>query len=1041
MRHLSTTLLLSCSLLFCFCIPAQTQAQPLDRVVLQLSWTHQFQFAGYYAAKEKGLYEQAGLDVEIVEGGPGISPAAELASGRAQFATNTTSMLLDRIQGAPIVALAAILQHSPTVLLTQASDRITTPSDVIGKSIALPRTIAPEVLAMLHSQGVREEDFITVPPTGDVQALAQGEVDVLAGYRTNEPFSLRRLGVHFASMRPMAYGIDFYGDCLYTTNSELATTPDRVNRFLQASLKGWRYAMNNPAELVDIIATTYAPKKSRDHLFFEAEAMSELMLPRLVEIGSMNEQRWRHIARTYASLGMIPHGTSLDGFLPARAHYSRQQALQFLYWGGLTVGIVGLGALILYLFNRRLRRRLLAERKTMDTILSVSPYGLLLCRERTIIWCNDSIERTFGLPMGKLIGSSTRILYRSDDDFDSIGQALEEAAQGSGETVRDLEMARSDGSLLVAQISLRFIDKNDPLQGYIASLVDITERIKAEGELRLAAKVFIQSSESVIITDKSSHILDCNKAFTRITGFNADEAKGNTPRILKSGRHDKDFYNRMWSSIKQDGVWHGEIWNRKKDGELFPCWLTINAVHDDMGRVTNYVGTFSDLTAVKASEESIYRLNNYDVLTELPNRALLKNLLSQEISHAKRSGESAGVMVLDLENFKNVNESMGIASGDELLQQTAQRLSRELGDGLTPARLGSDEFAVLFTPHDEVGTLIEAVQSILSRPFTLSEGEVAVGCTVGVSMFPADADNADDLLKNAENALHHAFTKGPGSYAFFSHEMSERASEQLTVATALRHAVAENQFLLYYQPKVDLATGRIKGAEALIRWRHPEWGLVPPGRFIGVAESSDLIIPMGEWVLREACSALRRLHDAGHTDLRMAINVSPRQFLETDIRSLLREVLDDTDLAARSVELEITEALLVQDVELVARKLEEVKGLGVTLAVDDFGTGYSSLAYLTSFPLDTLKIDRSFIDGMEDDERKATITQTVAAMARTLDLSVVAEGVENETHVSMLRVLSCGTAQGYHYSRPVPEDEFAAMLAMGRPLPLGDGDE
>ena len=1027
---LLTGLILSFSGLY---TPAQ--AQPTERVVLQLSWMHQFQFAGYYAAKEKGFYADAGLDVDIVPGGPGISVSRAFSSGSAQYGVGTSTLLLDHFRGMPVMALAAIFQHSPTILLARADSGITSPSDAVGKRIMITPGNSSELMGMFHTQGVRAEDFIAVPLSGNADALIRGDVEAMAGYLTNEPFAARQAGLPVNIIRTMSHGIDFYGDCLYTSRHEYTAHHDRADRFLQASLKGWRYAMQNPAELVDIITAKYAPDKSRAHLFSEAETMRELILPRLVEIGTMNRTRWEHISRTYKSLGLAPEGASLEGFLPDGRQFSRREALAYLYWGGLIVVIAGLGALALYVLNRRLRGRLMAERRTMDTILSISPFGLFLCRDRTIVWCNEATANTFGIPMEQLLGSSTRIIYCSDEDFDRVGRALDEAARGSGETMLDIEMARADGTTFFAQLSLRYIEKNAPGQGYISSLVNITQRIEAERGMRLAANVFTQSSESVIITDRATRILDCNDAFTRITGYACDEVRGKTPRLLKSGRHERAFYERMWSSIARDGVWHGEIWNRKKDGELFPVWLRINAVYDDTGSIANFVGTFSDLTKAKQSEESIYRLNNFDVLTELPNRALFQNLLTQEISHARGEGASAGVMVLDLENFKSVNESLGIASGDELLQQAAQRLRTELGDGLTPARLGSDEFAVLFTPREDVATLIETVQEVLARPFALSRGEVALGCTVGVSMFPEDADNAEDLLSNAENALHHAFTKGLGSYSFFSREMTERASERLRLATALRHALTRDELVLYYQPKVELATGRIRGAEALVRWMHPEWGMVPPDRFIGIAESSGMILPIGEWVLREACSAQKRLLDAGHEGLRMAINVSPRQFLEADIRSLVREALDDVRLDARHVELEITEALLVKDVDLVAKKLEEVKGLGVTLAVDDFGTGYSSLAYLSSFPLDTLKIDRSFIDGMESDERKASITQTVAAMARTLDLSVVAEGVENETHVAMLNALSCGTAQGYYYSRPVPEDEFAAMLATGLPLP------
>ena len=838
-------------------------------------------------------------------------------------------------------------------------------------------------------------------------------------------------------IRTVSHGIDLYGDCLYTSHHEYTAHHDRADKFLKASLKGWRYAMQNPAELVDIIRDRYAPQKTREHLFHEAETMRELILPRLVEIGTMNRERWAHIAQTYSSLGLAPKGGSLDGFLPDGRQFSRREALAYLYWGGLIVAIAGLGALVLYVLNRRLRSRLIAERMTMDTILSISPFGLLLCRERTIIWCNEATAKTFGIPLDKLLGSTTRILYRSDEDFDRVGHALDEAARNSGETMLDIEMAHADGTTFFAQLSLRHIDKHAPGQGYITSLVDITQRIEADRGMRLSAKVFTQSSESIIITDRATRILDCNDAFTRITGYACGEVRGQTPRLLKSGRHERAFYERMWASIMREGVWHGEIWNRKKDGELFPVWLRINAVYDDEGNITNYVGTFSDLTKAKQSEESIYRLNNFDVLTELPNRALFQNLLTQEISHAKGEGASAGVMVLDLENFKSVNESLGIASGDELLQQAAQRLRTELGDGLTPARLGSDEFAVLFTPREDVAALIETVQEVLSRPFALSRGEVALGCTVGVSVFPRGRGQRRRPLAQRRERPAPRLHQGPGQLLV----LLARDDRARLGAAAPGHGPAP-------RPGPRRAGALLPAQGRAGHGAHPgaprRWcaGCIPngawcrPNRFIGIAESSGhdpAHRRMGatRGVLGPKAASGRRARRTAHGRQRLAApvpgNGHPPRWCARRWTTC--------GWNARHVELEITEALLVKDVDMVARKLEEVKGLGVTLAVDDFGTGYSSLAYLSSFPLDTLKIDRSFIDGMEHDERKATITQTVAAMARTLDLSVVAEGVENETHVSMLSALSCGTAQGYYYSRPVPEDEFAAMLATGLPLP------
>lgn len=1036
MRYLSSLFATAATLV---ALATFAAAAPPEHVTLQLKWTHQFQFAGYYAALEKGFYEREGLEVTLVEGGPGTSPAAELASGRAQYAVDGPNMLLEYLKGEPVAVLAAVFQHSPVALMAYSGSGIHTLADLAGKKIDYPGMITAEVRAMFLENGL-DPPAPSLPGGDPLNELVSGSVDAVGVYLTNEPFLFHLRGEPVVLIRPRAHGIDFYGDCLFASRYELDTYPDRAERFLSASLKGWAYAMEHQDEMAQIIKRHYAPDKSIAHLRFEAEAMAGLILPRLVEVGTMNPERWRHIARVYTSLNLAPPGRPLDGFIHDSRHDHPEMA-RFAAWSAAVLAVLGLGALALYVLNKRLRNRLVKERRTLDTVFSVSPYGLALCRDRTLVWANPAMARMFGYPVEDLPGQNTRVLYQSDEDYGRVGRALEQARRGSGETVLDMDMRHSAGQPFSVQLSLKVVDRNDPGADYIVSLVDITRRKRTEQHLRLAANVFTQSSESVIITDQGTTILDCNEAFTRITGHSRENAVGATPRILKSGRHDAAFYSAMWRSIASDGVWQGEIWNRKKDGELFPCWLRINAVKGDDGRVSNYVGTFSDLTELKKSEESIYRLNNFDLLTGLPNRAQYLNLLAQEIGHARKDDESLGVLVLDLDNFKAVNETLGISQGDEVLREAARRLSPERKGWLTAARLGSDEFALLFRAKSGNGgaaSVIQAVQETVLRPFELDQGAVVLSCTVGVSMFPDDAAEAEDLLKNAENALHHALGRGPGSYAFFSGEMTQRTAERLRVATALRQALAEEQFLLYYQPKVDIADGTVSGAEALIRWRHPEWGLMQPGSFIEQVESSDLVFPVGAWVLKEACAALARLRDAGFGDLNVAVNVSPRQFLECDVLGLVTEALDEYGLRAGDLELEITEALLVRDVELVSGKLKALKELGVALAVDDFGTGYSSLAYLTTFPLDTLKIDRSFISRMEYDQGQATITSTVVAMARTLGMSVVAEGVENETHVAMLRELGCHKAQGYHYSRPLPEEEFLAFLRAARTPKRGD---
>ncbi|GAB6175838.1 hypothetical protein JCM16814_07290 [Desulfobaculum senezii] len=1017
-----------------------------EQIVLQLKYLHQFQFAGYYAALKEGYYADEGLDVTLREGVPGQNPLAALLDGSADYAVHNAQAMLDYQRGTPLVALAAIFQHSPAVLLVRSDSGTSSPSDLKGKRIMVYMEQDAEIRAMLQSAGVTTANTEFIHHTWDVTPLYTKQVAALSGYTTNETFALREMGVPVTELAPMTYGIDFYGDCLYTTKDTATTHTDRTQRFVRASLRGWDYAMSHPEDIARHIAQTYAPHTTTQTLLREAEALRSLMMPKLVPVGTMNAARWEHIATTFANLGFIDSVRPIDAFLFHPNGVLPSSIKQLLWALGVAILLTGGGLFALFSFNARLKRaverrtnELEEHRQTMETILSVSPSGLLLGKGRIIEWASPALGRLLGYEEDELAGMDTHDIYATNREYRRVGAHLIQSLDRSGSASLDAAMRRKDGTHVSVFMSLRHLDFTDPNRGYIAALMDITERKRSEDSIRLAAQVFEQSSDSIIITDSDNRIVEVNRTFTELTGYTPEEVLGHRPNTLKSGRHDRDFYAKMWESISFDGKWSGEIWNRKKDGELFPAWLRITTLKDASGEVVNFIGTFSDLTREKKSAESIYRLNNFDVLTELPNRALFMNLLAQELSHAQNNESGVGVILFDLDNFKNVNESMGIASGDEVLQQTSKRIKAAFTDGLTAARLGSDEFAMMIpgvADSESLTQIIPRLQQAIAPAFALPGGEAFLTCTMGIAIFPDDATDAEELMKNAENALHHAREVGFNTYAFFSTEMTERASERLQLETALRHAIERGEFELYYQPKVDIDSGHVTGAEALIRWNHPDWGLVSPIRFIPILEKGDLIVPVGEWVLREACAACSRLHAAGHEDLRIAVNLSPRQFLESNIVAMVERCLKEHSLAPRFIELEITEALLVQDVVRVSETLKSLKRLGVTIAVDDFGTGYSSLSYLTEFTLDTLKIDQAFIRNVENDKKSAAITSTIQAMAKSMELTVVAEGVENEAQLDFLRSLGCVTAQGYYYAKPLPEAAFRDWLR-AQPAPQG----
>ncbi|MEY2892921.1 MAG: hypothetical protein RJA98_2829 [Pseudomonadota bacterium] len=561
---------------------------------------------------------------------------------------------------------------------------------------------------------------------------------------------------------------------------------------------------------------------------------------------------------------------------------------------------------------------------------------------------------------------------------------------------------------------------------------DITEQQEAESQLRLAAAVFDGTLEGVIITGADKRIVSVNKAFTTLLGYAADEVIGQTPRMLSSGRHGAEFYAEMWRALDTVGHWQGELWNRCKDGSLIPELLSINRVCDTDGRVTHFIGVFSDISRLKASEEELEFLAHHDPLTQLPNRLLFQTRLDQALIEAERDNMPLAVLMLDLDRFKDVNDSYGHLTGDALLRHVAERLSLRLRRADTLARLGGDEFALLMQnvqhPEDPARLAGELIAA-LAEPWQSGDGvELTTGVSVGIAMYPDHGRSAQTLLQGADAALYRAKADGRGMYRYFADEMTAAARERLSLESRLRRALVDGQLRLHYQPQVDIASGRVVGAEALVRWLDPVEGLISPVRFIPVAEATGLIGEVGEWVLREACRQGKQWIDAGLPALTMAVNVSPRQFHLGDLGALTQEVLLDTRFPPEHLELELTESALMEREQEALGVLQRLRGLGVRLAIDDFGTGYSSLAYLKRFPLDVLKIDRSFISDIPHDADDMEISSAIIAMGHSLGVKVLAEGVETVDQLAFLRLKNCDQYQGFLRSKPLPPEEFEALM-------------
>jgi len=555
--------------------------------------------------------------------------------------------------------------------------------------------------------------------------------------------------------------------------------------------------------------------------------------------------------------------------------------------------------------------------------------------------------------------------------------------------------------------------------------------------LRLAERVFETTFEGIMVTDANSAIESVNPAFTKITGYGLDEVAGKKPSILSSGRHDREFYRKMQSDLAENGCWQGEIWNRRKDGEIYPEWLSMSTVKNKEGEITNYVAIFSDITERKASEDHVRHLAHHDALTNLPNRILLLERLGHALVHAHRQGTLVVVMFLDLDRFKIINDTLGHAVGDKLLKVIAGRLSECVREDDTVARLGGDEFVILLEDVASIQSVTGVAQKLihaLERPVVLEHQEMFITTSIGISVYPDDGDSADILIKHADTAMYRAKERGRNNYQFFTADMNARAFERLSMENSLRHALERNEFLLHYQPQVDTRTRRITGMEALLRWQHPDFGLVSPAQFIPLAEETGLIVPIGEWALRTACFQNKAWQDAGLPRLHVAVNLSARQFKQSGLVKMVSQALKDSGLEPHYLELEITESIAMEHADATVATLHELKAMGVQISMDDFGTGHSSLSYLMRFPIDTLKIDQSFIQNLTPDSKDDAIAAAITTMARSMKMKVVTEGVETREQMSFLRDHDRDEVQGYYFSQPLSAEDFRELLARDSPF-------
>lgn len=545
--------------------------------------------------------------------------------------------------------------------------------------------------------------------------------------------------------------------------------------------------------------------------------------------------------------------------------------------------------------------------------------------------------------------------------------------------------------------------------------------------LRQAAAVFDCTREGVLVSDRRGKIVHVNRAFMEITGYQREEVLGRQPSMFKSGHHSADFYQAMFDSLEATGEWSGEIWNRRKCGEIYPQWQTIRAIQDDDGELSHYVAVFSDISAIKDSEHELAHLAHHDPLTDLPNRLLFTDRAEQALASAQIHKRGCALLMVDLDHFKMINDSLGHNVGDRLLKAVAVRLQGMFGPGITLARLGGDEFAVLVESCAQPGQAAVLAQRIidgLKQPFLMDENQLFINASIGISLFPSDALSAEQLLRNADTALFKAKSAGRDSYALYTEELTAHAQQRVEIAFELRRALEQQELRVFYQPVHDLIGGRLVGVEALVRWQHPQRGLVPPGEFIPIAERTGLIADIDAWVMQQACRQMCQWLAAGVELSFVAVNVSSRLFARRELYQQVAQVLHDTGLDPGHLELEVTESAVMEDPEVALEQMHRLRELGLRLAIDDFGTGYSSLLRLKRLPVQKLKIDQGFVAGLPWDEDDAAISRVIIALAQSMGMQVHAEGIEQVEQARFLLDQGCDLGQGYWFGRPVPAEQL-----------------
>lgn len=1150
----------------------------LDSVTLQLKWTHEFQFAGYYAAQELGYYREAGLDVSIKEAKPADDVVEEVLSKNADFGTGSSGLILNRYKGQAVVVLGVIFQHSPYVLISLKDSENPSVHDLIGKRIMI-EPLAVELKAYLQREGIPPATYTTLEHSFDFMDLLNHKSDAMAAYITSEPFYLKHVNAGFHVFSPRSAGIDFYGDNLFTSEQQIREHPERVKAFRDASFRGWQYAMKHPEAVIDMILSKYSQNHTREQLRFEADQMMSLVQALQVDIGYMYLGRWQHIADIYAELGMLPSPFKLDGFL---YNPDPKQDLSWIYfWLVLILMLVGIVAGIATYINRINKRltnslaEVVASRdrlSVLSTAIEQSPTSIIITNpEGMIEYVNPYFTFETGYEAEEVIGRKPGILGADNSlNYEALWRTLSAGQPWVGEFINRKKTGESYWEEAhIAPVK----NHDDHLIGYVGIKLNVTDRKQSEATqkaLQTRLAYLLKSTPAIIYSSEPSGnfgttfisenvfeqlgysaelfladprfwimqihpddrqtvhqgfdalfklkthtfeyrfkhhdghycwlqneavlVVGANNQLSEIVGYWIDitqqklaeekqlESHKQLKRILdnlfayvvlldsngiireinrapleRGGYHRENVIGRLfcespWWSYDQavklrlldaietaktgKSIRYDEIVKMGKD--MVPIDFQIGPVHDETGQIVSLIATAVDIVDRKAAEATIFNLAFKDPLTGLPNRRQLLERLNHALSTSERTKSYGCLIFIDLDNFKRLNDTFGHAYGDLLLIEVSNRLMNCLRENDTIARLGGDEFVVLLE-HMSLRLeealqcaeqISEKIRAILAMVYELKNNLHYSSPSIGVCMYNGKQQTPEEILKFADMAMYHAKESGKNRIRFFDPEMQQALEARSALECDLRLAIKQQQLNLFYQVQVDQHLNPF-GAEALIRWMHPQRGMVPPGQFIPIAEESSLILDIGDWVLDSACQQLAVWSQRPQTrHLVLAVNVSAVQFKQINFVEQVKATISKHGINPFRLKLELTESMAMANLETVISRMRTLREeIGVQLSLDDFGTGYSSLSYLKLLPLHQIKIDQSFVKGVNTNNADAVMVTTIIEMARNFGLDVIAEGVENDEHLAFLREQGCQAYQGYLFSKPVSLQEFECLVS------------